>query len=1098
MLNSEQRLVDHESRVEGYCEFVAIYLELQLFSPDLLPIWFPSLAGKKHLDEIFSADVDAESIFQATQLYGAPSPDLTSRQSLDEARVTSTRQDWSLGIGVTPSDRAYLRQLRRRERALEKGNTVGAATCAMRAAERATSDEKRHSAREKARSDVNHLVQRLRAALNFHESDEEAWQSSLWELATNSIHGFWNADKRLLFDLQKVCLDHERVIYKVDLVKWVVSRGKRPLRRALTNVREVMMAKHLASCAGRLVHVRLSGRERDRLDGLLHEAAHLAEDQMRERMRPALQQTLQDVGLQPDNLPDQVARDKLVEDSLDCIAERGYLTMGYLRDAISRNDLKLPDLKHASELIRGDHLLRSDDRLDVALDGVYRRGEFYLRWLQITSSIFFGTPIGRFATLYLMIPFGGAKVIVVGAEHIVHLFTGHTTAAKSSAEQNSESDTESMTSPDAATTTAQAEQPLAPSLTPATNTMADTRDVLDRADGPSPENLNNPLANPGAHPADSGPHPANPDSAPDLSIATAVKTPRTIEQPVGGQSNPASNQLQLISLSNPSAGLQDTVTTTETLTGTSKAGIDSRQVSGTSGTESTLQTAHDSGDNTAGPATTKSATTGSINVENTVVETVRIEPVDDAFRQVITREISSLSLVLVIGFMLMALIHIPRFRQWAFRLLKKSWKVSRKVLVDAPMKVLRLPVVQMLWRNRTFVRIRRIFISPTLFSIAFCQWLPWLTGGVPKGWVWVGTISILLSLALNSRLGRDAEELTAEWLANLWYHFRARVLMAVLEWVIDFFKMLLGFVERFLYAVDEWLRFHNAESWFTVLAKAVLGVVWSFASFLIRIYVNLLIEPTFHPVKHFPVVTVAHKMFLPFLVVLEHSMRTTLSPYLGTPLAVSVTWFNIFFLPGLFGFAVWELKENWRLYEANRKQNLYPSLVGSHGETLPRLMKPGFHSGTLPKLFRRMRRLEQKETSFRRFSLRRAAREQLEHVERDLRRFVDREFVKLLELTSVWKGFGIGCGRIHAASNSIQIEIECDRLGDNPLTLLFQEQSGWAVATVAKTGWLCFASGDQTRVLEHALKGFYRKAGIELVREQLQENLTHKHEYDIN
>ena len=70
--------------------------------------------------------------------------------------------------------------------------------------------------------------------------------------------------------------------------------------------------------------------------------------------------------------PEEVAFDKLTEEALDCIAERGYLTMGYLRDAISRNDLKLPDLTDPKDLIRGDHLLRSDDRLDVALDGVYQ------------------------------------------------------------------------------------------------------------------------------------------------------------------------------------------------------------------------------------------------------------------------------------------------------------------------------------------------------------------------------------------------------------------------------------------------------------------------------------------------------------------------------------------------------------------------------------------------------------------------------------------------------------------------------------------------------------------------------------------------------
>ena len=50
------------------------------------------------------------------------------------------------------------------------------------------------------------------------------------------------------------------------------------------------------------------------------------------------------VGLAPQNLPERVARKKLIEELLDQMGERGFLTMGDLRDAISRNNLKLPDL----------------------------------------------------------------------------------------------------------------------------------------------------------------------------------------------------------------------------------------------------------------------------------------------------------------------------------------------------------------------------------------------------------------------------------------------------------------------------------------------------------------------------------------------------------------------------------------------------------------------------------------------------------------------------------------------------------------------------------------------------------------------------------
>ena len=1000
VLKSEHRLTDVESRISAYCEFVAVRLELQRFAPDLLATWFPSLAGRADIDSVIGRDIDADAVFHASRLYGAPPPDVTPRVAQDEARLSSTRSHWFSGTGANPSDRGYVRLLRRRERAHERGNTVAAVVCAMRAAERATSDEKRESAREKARADVASLVERLRHALNFPASDMRDWNASLWELATNSIHDFWNADKRLLFDLQKVCLDHERVTYKVDLVKWIVSRGQRPFRRPLNSVREVMMAKHLARSAARLVSVRLSGFERERLDGLLHDAAHLAERQMRERMRPALRQTLHEVGLNPDGIPERAALDKLVEDSLDCIAQRGYLNMGYLRDSISRNDLKIPDLKHPIELIRGDHLLRSDDRLDIALDGVYRRGEFYLRWLQITSSLFFGTRLGRFFTLFLIIPFGGAVIIVEGMIHLSHKISG-----SGATQRPVDTPGSSHPTPHALTSSAAADsEALAP--------------------------------------------------APEVSAASA---PTRASAEPGTSSQPAAAR--------DSGTGPDGVTARD-------PGIPAEQTSGIP--------------EPAGATIRAAAVTS------------EIAGVPQPVPEVVAHQVPSLTLVLLVGFFLMGLIHAAGFRRTVQRLLRSLWRILRSVVIDLPVRIVRLRVVQLLWRNRALVRLRRLVISPGLLAFLGCRVLPAAFVGYPLDWWWVAAVGVLLSIALDSRLGRDTEELTAEWLSNLWHDLRARVVVAVIEWILDFFKTLLGLLERLLYAGDEWLRFHSGESWLTLILKACLGVVWSLAVFVIRIYVNLLIEPTFNPVKHFPVVTVAHKIFLPILLVLESRMRDFLTPYTGQPLAVSVTWFNIFFLPGFFGFAVWELKENWRLYAANRHQLLRPVLVGSHGETIARLIRPGFHSGTLPKLFRRMRRLEQKASSFRRFTQRRAVRSQLEHVECAVQRFVERELIRLLQLCSVWHDFGLSCRSIQAASNSLSVRIECDRLSDQPLVILFQEQSGWVVATIADPGWLRFASGQQTRSLEHALIGFYRKSGVDLVREQLRQHLVGHHAYDID
>ncbi len=120
------------------------------------------------------------------------------------------------------------------------------------------------------------------------------------------------------------------------------------------------MSKHLRSATRRLVTSRLTGSERRRLSHLLHEAAHSAEHQMRTRLRPLTTETLERVGISPTDTPERVAFRKLVEELFDGVANRGFLTMGDLRDAISRSNLKLSDLSGPKEFLLGDRLLHTD------------------------------------------------------------------------------------------------------------------------------------------------------------------------------------------------------------------------------------------------------------------------------------------------------------------------------------------------------------------------------------------------------------------------------------------------------------------------------------------------------------------------------------------------------------------------------------------------------------------------------------------------------------------------------------------------------------------------------------------------------------------
>ena len=213
-------------------------------------------------------------------------------------------------------------------------------------------------------------------------------------------------------------------------------------------------------------------------------------------------------------------------------------------------------------------------------------------------------------------------------------------------------------------------------------------------------------------------------------------------------------------------------------------------------------------------------------------------------------------------------------------------------------------------------------------------------------------IFVVLAALLNSKIGRDLQELAAERLQLMWHRLRVRVFVALFDVVMDFFKQVLELIERGLYEVDEWLRFKTGETDLTLRVKAVLGVPWTVVRFVVTFLVTVLIEPQLNPIKHFPVVTVSHKILFPMQPMLAGTFETVV----GKVLANTMAAVTVLLLPGVVGFLVWELRGNWRLYAVNRHRDLKPVVVGSHGETLLRLMKLGIHSGTLPKLFARLRR----------------------------------------------------------------------------------------------------------------------------------------------
>jgi hypothetical protein len=303
------------------------------------------------------------------------------------------------------------------------------------------------------------------------------------------------------------------------------------------------------------------------------------------------------------------------------------------------------------------------------------------------------------------------------------------------------------------------------------------------------------------------------------------------------------------------------------------------------------------------------------------------------------------------------------------------------------------------------------------------------------------------------------------------------------------FKGLVEAIDRLLYTVDEWLRFQRGQGRWTFTWKLILGTLWFFVTYVVRFYVNLFLEPQTNPIKHFPVVTVSAKLLLPLSPMLIARGKDLLGGILSPAAVQAVTTFHVALLPGVFGFLAWELKENWRLYQANQPTTLRPDVVGHHGETVRQLLRLGFHSGTIPKLYRKLRRAERRDRGPRTRAAAQRHRVALHGVEESIRHFVDRQLLALLNASRSWGGALVTTGHVALGCQRIKVELRCPQRSDASAWIAFEEQAGWLLAGVPQLGWLTGLSDSPRRALLIALAGWYKLAGVELIREQIEASL---------
>jgi hypothetical protein len=153
------------------------------------------------------------------------------------------------------------------------------------------------------------------------------------------------------------------------------------------------------------------------------------------------------------------------------------------------------------------------------------------------------------------------------------------------------------------------------------------------------------------------------------------------------------------------------------------------------------------------------------------------------------------------------------------------------------------------------------------------------------------------------------------------------------------------------------------------------------------------------------------------------------------------------------------------------------------------LLKPGFHSGTIPRLYARLRHAVQQAGQTGNWRNARAYRRSLQEVERTLQRFVARELVTLLLQSQSWQGQTLTVGWVALASNRIRLELVHSTYPANSVWLEFENHAGWLVSGVRDVGWLAELTPEQRQATTTALAGLYKLAGVDVVREQLRANL---------
>ncbi|RME85665.1 MAG: hypothetical protein D6785_04145, partial [Planctomycetota bacterium] len=352
-------------------------------------------------------------------------------------------------------------------------------------------------------------------------------------------------------------------------------------------------------------------------------------------------------------------------------------------------------------------------------------------------------------------------------------------------------------------------------------------------------------------------------------------------------------------------------------------------------------------------------------------------------------------------------------------------------------------------------------------------------------------IFFLLSFGLiNTPMGMKFRNLVYEGYNLLAHSLGKRVLLQSLFGIIRLFRKLLLAMEHTIYLVIEYLRFIQGERRDIRISKALALMIWLPLSYILTLYILLFIEPQINPLK-FPIVSITFKIFAvnPDLYVkLIHLFDSTLVLILPKKIAYGLAYMTAFFFTGIFGFLAWELQENWKLYKRNNPHKIQPVIIGSHGETMIQLLRKGFHSGTLPKLYRKIRYLQSQFLSKLDYSPILQVEEEIHHIQQSVKTFGEREFLLPLEFIELFQKGNHKISQVEISSHHIWLDFTFEVKGQVfRIHISFQEKKGYLFGSFRWEGIdPSMIPDDLKKILSILLVVFFQKGGVEILENDIQ------------